>query len=104
MPVLNQQVVEREGQFPVDGRPVRRIGGLDDDRAVQAHLLREVFTHVRVVPIEAGVGELDLAAVRAAHRDRFLRLVRYTVIAVLQPQAVPVHGRFDIAAVVRPAR
>ena len=60
--VLDEQVVQGERQLPVDGRPVRGVGGLDDDRAVQAHLLREVLAHVRVVPVEAGVGELDPVA------------------------------------------
>ena len=99
MPVLDQQVIQRDGQLPVGGGPVGRVGGLDDDRAVQAHLQAEVFADVRVVPVEPGVGELDLAGERPADRDRFLGLVRDPVVAVLQPQPVPVHGRLDVAVV-----
>ena len=99
VPVLDEQVVEGDRQVSVDGRPVGRVGRLDDDRAVQAHLLREVLAHVRVVPVEAGVGELHLAAVAAADRDGFLGLVRDAVVAVLQPETVPVHGRLHVAVV-----
>jgi hypothetical protein len=52
-----------------------------------------------VVPVEAGVGELTLAAVAAADRDRCLGLVKNPVEAVLQPQAMPVHRRLDVAVV-----
>ncbi len=99
LPVFDEQVVQREAQLSVDGRPVRRVRGLHDDGAVQAHLLREVLADVRVVPVEAGVGELHLAAVAAADRDRQLGLVRDAVVAVLQPQAVPVHRRLHVAVV-----
>ena len=99
MPVLDEQVVQGEGQLPVDGRPVRRVGGLDHDRAVQPHLQPEVLADVRVVPVEPGVGELELVGERPADRDRLLGLVRDPVVAVLQPQPVPVHGRLDIAVV-----
>jgi hypothetical protein len=39
------------------------------------------------------VGEL------AARRNGFLRLVRHAVVAVLQPQAVPVHGGVEVGVV-----
>ena len=99
VPVLDQQVIQREGQLPVGGGPVRRVGGLDHDRAVQPHLQAEVFADVRVVPVEPGVGELELVGERPADRDRRLGLVRDPVVTVLQPQPVPVHGRLDIAVV-----
>ena len=99
VPVLDQQVIQREGQLPVRGGPVGRVGGLDHDRAVQPHLQAEVFADVRVVPVEPGVREADLARVRPADRDRYLGLIRHPVVLVLQPQPVPVHGRLDIAVV-----
>ena len=52
-----------------------------------------------MVPVEAGVGELDLVGEGPPDRDRLLRLVRDPVVSVLQPQAVPVHGRLDVAVV-----
>jgi hypothetical protein len=99
VPVLNQQVIEGQGQLPVSGRPVVRVGRLDHDRAVQAHLQAEVFPDVRVVPVEPRVRETDLAGVCPADRDRHLGLIRHPVIAVLQPQPVPVHRRLDITVV-----
>jgi hypothetical protein len=85
VPVLDQQVVQREGQLPIDRRPVRRVGGLDDDGSVQAHLQAEVLADVRVVPVEPGVGKLDLAGELPADRNGFLGLVRDAVVTVLQP-------------------
>jgi hypothetical protein len=99
VPVLDEQVIQREGQLPVRGGPVPRVGGLDHDRAVQAHLQPEVFADVRVVPVEPGVREADSAGIRPADRDRYLGLIRHTVVLVLQPQPVPVHGCLDIAVV-----
>ena len=104
MPVLDQQVIQGEGQLPVGGGPVLRVGGLDHDRAVQAHFQAVVFADVRVVPVEPGVGELELVGEGAADRDRLLGLVRDPVVTVVQPQAVPVHGRLDVAVVASPAR
>ena len=99
VPVLDQQVIQGQGQLPVGGRPVSRVGGLDHDRAVQPHLQAEVLPDVRVVPVEPGVGELDLVGEGAADRDRRLGLVRDPVVTVLQPQPVPVHRRLDVAVV-----
>ena len=99
VPVLHQQVIQGQGQLPVRGGPVGRVGGLDHDRAVQAHLQAEVFADVRVIPVEPGVGELELVGEGPADRDRLLGLVRDPVVAVVQPQPVPVHGRLDIAVI-----
>src|SRR5438552_19052617 len=52
-----------------------------------------------MVPIKPGVVELYLLGERAADRDRRLRLVWDAVVTVLQPQAVPVNGRLDVAVV-----
>ncbi len=97
--VFHEQVVQGQGDEPVGRRPERGVGGLDHDGAVQAHLLPVVFAHVRVVPVEAGVGELELVGERAADRDGLLRLVRDAVVAVLQPQAVPVRRGLGVSVV-----
>ena len=55
--VLEQDVVHDEREVPVSRRPVVRLPRLDDDVAVQPHLLGVVLAHVRVVPVHAGVGE-----------------------------------------------
>ena len=96
--VLDEHVVEREHPLAVHGRPVVRVRGLDDDVAVEAHLLPVVLADVRVVPVQPGVRERDRARVAPADRDRRLRLVR-AVRAVVQAQAVPVHRRLEIALV-----
>ena len=80
------------------GRPVLGVGGNDEDVAVQAHLLAVVLADVRVIPVQAGVRERDARGQALPDRDRRLRLVR-AVIAVLQPQSVPVHRRFHVAVV-----
>ena len=101
LPLLDQDVVERDRQLTVDRRPVARVLGLDDDPRVEAHLLGEVLADVGVVPVEAGVGELEPVGELAAVRDRRLGLLGDAVEAVLQPQPVPVQGRVDVAEVGR---
>ena len=73
--VGDQQVVEREDQVAVGGRPVAGVGGGDQDVAVQAQLLGVVLADVGVVPVQAGIGELDPVGEAATHRDRGLGLV-----------------------------
>ena len=79
-------------------RPVVGVGRLDEDVAVQAHLLAVVLADVRVVPVDARVGERDPGREALADRHRLLRLVR-AVVAVLEPQPVPVDGGLDVALV-----
>ena len=97
--VFEQHVVQGQDDVAVGRRPVVRFGGLDEDVAVEAHLLGVVLADVRVVPVQARVGELDAVGEAAPDRDRLLGLVRYTVVLVLQPQPVPVHGGVQVAVV-----
>ena len=97
--VLQQQVIQGQQDIAVGGRPVIRVGGDDQDVAVQAHLLGVVLADVRVVPVQAGIGEPDPVGELAADRDRGLGLVRDAVVLVLQPQPVPVHGGVQVAVV-----
>ena len=80
------------------GRPVVAFGRDDEDVAVLAELLAVVLADVRVVPVDAGIGERDAVGEAAAHRDRRLRLVG-AVVAVLEPQTVPVNRRLEVAFV-----
>ena len=73
LPVLEQDVVERERELAVGGRPVVRVRGDDDDVPVQAELLPVVLANVRVVPVDAGIGELDVVGEALADGDRGLR-------------------------------
>ena len=82
----------------MDRRPVVGVGRDDDDVAVQPHLLVVVLADVRVVPVDARVGERDACRVAPADRNGFLGLVR-AVEAVLQAQPVPVDGRLHVALV-----
>ena len=79
-------------------RPVVGLGRVDEDVAVLPELLAVVLADVRVVPVDARVGKRDPVREAAADRDRRLRLVR-AVVAVLQTQPVPVHGRLEVALV-----
>ena len=96
--VFEQDVVEREHQVTVRGRPVVRVGRLDEHVAVQAHLLPVVLADVRVVPVQTRIGERDARGEPFAHGHRRLRLVR-SVVAVLQPQPMPVNRGVHVALV-----
>ena len=98
LPVLDQDVVERQQQLAVGGRPVVGLGRDDEDVPVLAELLAVVLADVRVVPVDARIRERDAVGEAAADRDRRLRLVG-AVVAVLEPQTVPVHRRLEVALV-----
>ena len=97
--VLDQEVVERDRELPIDARPVARVRGLDDDRPVHPHLLAVVLAEMGVVPVEAGIRELDAVREDAADLDRCLRVDRDAVEAVVEPEAVPVDRRLDVTVV-----
>ena len=80
------------------GRPVVRVGRLDEHVAVQAHLLPVVLADMRVVPVQPRIGEGDAGGEPLAHRHRALRLMR-SVVAVLQPQPVPMDRGVHVALV-----
>src|SRR5215207_5131882 len=92
LPVLQQQVVKGQRDVAVDDGPVVSADRVDDDLAVQAHLLCVVLADVWVVPVQAGVREPQFAAVLAAGGDGLLSFVGDTVGSVVQAQAVPVNG------------
>src|SRR5215213_3308582 len=97
--ILDENVVQSQDQVAVGRRPVVGVGGDDKDVAVQAEFLGIVLPNVGVVPVQAWVGELDAVAEFPAYRDRRLGLVGDAVVAVLQPQSVPVHGRVKVTVV-----
>src|ERR671919_2037302 len=53
LPVLDEYVVESDRQFPVDRRPIGRIGGTYNDCPGQAHLLSKVLPDMRVIPVDS---------------------------------------------------
>ena len=98
LPVFDEDVVEREEQLAVDGRPVVRLGRDDMDVPVQTHLLAVVLADVGVVPVRTGIGDVHLVGEGLSDGDRRL-CVMCPVVAVLESQAVPVHRRLEIALV-----
>jgi hypothetical protein len=58
--VFDKEIVQRDGHLPVGRRPVRRVGRLYDNGAVQSQLLRIIFTEVRVVPIATWIRKVEL--------------------------------------------
>ena len=99
--VFDQDVVDDEREVAVGGRPVVRVAGLDDDRRVEARLLRVVLAHVGVVPEGARVGEAQPVDERISRIHRGLHAtvmpgVRHTVEEVVVPQAVPMDGRLEL--------
>jgi hypothetical protein len=53
-----------------------------------------------VVRVQTGVRELDPIGELGTDRDRLLRLVRHSVVPVLEAESVPVHGGVEVAVVV----
>src|SRR5438093_1474500 len=98
LPVFDENVVERQEQLAVDGRPVVRVRWNDMDVPVQPHLLAVVLADVRVIPVRAGVGDTHLVGKGLADGYRRLRVVG-PVVAVLEPQAVPVDSCVEVALV-----
>jgi hypothetical protein len=97
--VLEQQVVHRQDHVPVHRRPIVRLGRDDQDVAVQAKLLGVVLPDMGVIPVQPRIGELNAVGEVPTYRDRRLGLVRHPVVAVLQPQPVPVHGGVQVPLV-----
>ena len=97
--VFEEEVVERDGKLAIDGGPIVRVGGLHDDRPVHSHLLAVVLAKMGVVPVEAGIGERDPIGERLSDLDRRLGVDGHAVVAVVEPQPVPVNGRRDVAVV-----
>ena len=85
-------------QLAVRRRPVVRHRGDDEDVAVEAHLLAVVLPDVRVIPVRAGIRNAHFVGEGLSNWDRRLRVVR-AVESVFKPEAVPVHGCLQIAAV-----
>ena len=79
-------------------RPVLGVGRLDQDVAVEPHLLAIVLADVRVIPVEPGIGEHHPGGEPFAHQHRLLGLMG-SVVAVLQPEPVPVDRGLHIALV-----
>jgi hypothetical protein len=95
--LLDEDVVDGDDDLAVDRWPVVGLGRHDDEVAVQTHVQSVVLADVGVVPVQAGVGEADLVGEVAANGDRFLGLVRHTVVLVIEPKAVPVDRRLDVS-------
>ena len=96
--LLDEDVVQRQQLLAVRRRPVVGVARNDEDVAVQAQLLAVVLADVRVVPVGAGIGHVHAIRERLPHRDRRLGVVR-SVESVLEPKAVPVHGRLEVSVV-----
>ena len=90
--LVEEQVVEHQHLLAVGRTEVARVGRLHLQRAVQPQILLDVLAVVRVVPVDAGVREVDAVAERPARFDRRLRQPGNAVEAVLEADAVPVDG------------
>src|SRR5512145_1179495 len=65
----------------------------DQQVAVETELLLDVFADMRVIPIDARIWKAHAVGERATRRYRGLREIGHTVELVVEPDAVPVHGR-----------
>ena len=54
---------------------------------------------MRVIPVDPGITKMDSVLERTAGLDRFLRHMRNAVEPVVEPDAVPVHGRREVGAI-----
>ena len=79
-------------------RPIVRIGRLNDHIAVEPHLLAIVLTDVRVVPVDARIGERNVSRELLTDLHWLLGLM-CPVVPVLEAQPVPMHGRLKVALV-----
>ena len=75
---------ETQAPIPVGRGPVLGVRGIDEQVAVEAELEAVVLPCVGVVPVQAGVGELDSVREGPADGDRGLCLVR-AVVSVVEP-------------------
>ena len=99
LPVLDHHVIKGDRQLAVGRSPVALIAGADDDRPVETHLLGVVLAQMRVVPVDAGIRELDPAGVGLADLDWVLGVAGHTIGLVGKAKAVPVDSGLDVAAV-----
>ena len=95
----DQQVVEHQHLFAIGGREVVWLARLHQQVAVEAEVLQDVLAMMRVIPVDAGIGEMHLVVERLAGRDRLLGDMRHPVEAIVQAQAVPVDRRGEVSAV-----
>ena len=86
----DEEIVEHQHLFSVHFVEERLRGRSHQHVAVQAEVLRDVLTMVGVIPVNAGVPEEDAVLKALSGRDRVLRDPGHTVVAVLEPDAVPV--------------
>ena len=83
-------VVEHPGHVAID---LDRLPLLDDQRPVEAAADLLETALMRVVPVGAGVGDVELVDEGLARRDRPLGQMRHAVHRVRHAQAVPMDGR-----------
>ncbi len=89
-------VVEHQDFLPMSGPGLQPIRG-HQDAAEESQVSQEIIPAVRVIPEQAGVGELERVVEHAPGQDRLLGYAFGPVRSVLNPDAVPVNrgGPFD---------
>ena len=90
--VVDQNVIERDHLFAMRRSVVVGVRRRHHDVSVQTEVLLDVLTHMWVVPVDSGVSEVHLVAKALARPDGRLGDVRNAIEAVVETQAMPVHG------------
>src|SRR5829696_5874334 len=75
--VLDEDVIKGQDQVAIDRRPVVGLGRDNEDVAVHSQLLGVVITDVRVIPVQARIGELNAVAELSTNRNRCLSRMRH---------------------------
>src|SRR6185503_1849758 len=90
--LVEQDVVEGEHLVAIGGSEVAGLSGGDEDVAVEAEVLLHVLANVRVIPVDAGVGEAHVIREASSWWHLLLREARHAVEAIVQPHSVPMNG------------
>ena len=88
---VDEEIIEDKDLFLVDRTVVTGWTWIDQKVSVEAELLHDVFPVVWVVPVDPGIGEVDLVAEGPILFYWVLCQSRHTVEAIVDADAVPVH-------------
>ena len=93
---VHQQVPEHQDLLLVHRGVVVLVRRVDDHVAEQPHGLFDVLTHVRVIPVDTRVRKVYPIHEAAARRHLGLSEPGDAVAAIIQSNAVPMHGAWPI--------
>ena len=96
--IVHEHVVQDENLLPVRRPVILWIGGGDEQVSEETQVLLNVLPHMRVVPVHARIGHVDLVGEAVASLDGGLGYPGDSVVAVVEAHAMPVdrRGHLDV--------